>query len=88
MGRAAIEALLAHLAAAQQVASTQHQALRVLGGLYGNVRNTPLDFPIDAVCAKKPTRVPTALTTEATTTRSVGNIPWFLGHKDWPPCEE
>ena len=55
MASADIEAFLTHLAVAQQVvASTHHQALRVLWCLYGDVLNMPLDFPIDAVCAKSP----------------------------------
>jgi hypothetical protein len=60
MASAEIEAFLTHLAVAQQVvASTQNQALSVLRCLSCHVLKTPLDFPIDAVCAKKPTRAPT-----------------------------
>jgi site-specific recombinase XerD len=69
MASAEIEAFLTHLAVAQQVvASTPNQALRVLRCLYGDMLKTPLDFPIDAVCAKKPKRVPTVLTKEETLT--------------------
>jgi hypothetical protein len=57
---AQIEAFLTHLAVAQQVvASTQNQALSVLRCLSCHVLRTPLDFPIDAVCAKTPARAPT-----------------------------
>ena len=69
MASAKIEVFLAHLAVAQQVvASTQNPALCVLWCLYCDVLNMPLDFPIDAVCAKKPKRLPTVLTKEKTLT--------------------
>jgi hypothetical protein len=57
LGSAAIEAFLTHLAVDQKVAaSTQNQALSALLFLYCDVLKTPLDFPIDAVRAKKPKR--------------------------------
>jgi integron integrase len=65
MARAEIEAFLTHLAVNQQVAaSTQNQALSALLFLYRDVLKTPLDFPIDAIRAKKPKRLPTVLTKE------------------------
>jgi integrase len=67
MASAEIEALLTHLAVAQQVvAATQNQALSVLRCLYCDVLKTPLDLPIDAIRAKKPKRLPTVLTKEET----------------------
>ena len=63
MASAEIEAFLTHLAVQQKVAaSTQNQALSALLFLYRDVLKKPLDFPIDAVRAKKPKRVPTVLT--------------------------
>src|SRR5262245_43541020 len=60
MASAAIEAFLTHLAVAQQVvAATQNQPLSVLRCLSCHVLKPPLDFPIDAVCAKNPTCAPT-----------------------------
>jgi integron integrase len=65
MARAEIEAFLTHLAVHQQVAaSTQNQALSALLFLYRDVLKPPLDFPIDAIRAKKPKRLPTILTKE------------------------
>jgi hypothetical protein len=79
-----IDALLTPLAVAQQVGtSTHHRALRVFWCLYGNVRNTPLDFPIDAVSAKKPTRVLTDLTKEETLTviEPLSGTPRFMARQ-------
>jgi hypothetical protein len=81
MARADIDALLTPLAVAQQVgASTHHAALRVFWCLYGDVRNTPLGFPIDAVGAKTPTRVLTVLTKEETLTviEPLSGTPQFM----------
>jgi integrase len=65
MGSADIEAFLTHLAVQQKVAaSTQNQALNALLFLYRDVLRQPLDRPIDAIRARKPTRVPTVLTKE------------------------
>jgi integrase len=67
MASAAIAAFLTHLAVQQKGAtSTQHQALSALLFLYRDVLNTPLDFPIDAIRAKKPKRLPTVLTKDET----------------------
>jgi integron integrase len=69
LGSAAIEAFLTHLAVDQKVAaSTQNQALSALLCLYRDVLKMPLDFPIDAMRAKKPKRLPTVLTKEETLT--------------------
>ena len=81
MASAEIEAFLTHLAVAQQVvASTHNQALSVLRCLYGDVLDTALDFPIDAVCAKKPKRLPTVLTKEETLTviEPLSGTPQFM----------
>ncbi len=45
-------------------ASTQNQALSALLFLYREVLEQDLDFPIDAIRAKKPKRLPTVLTRE------------------------
>ena len=47
-------------------ASTQNQALSALLFLYRDVLKTPLDFPVDAIRAKKPQRLPMVLTKEET----------------------
>jgi site-specific recombinase XerD len=63
MTSAEIEAFLTHLAVHQQVAaSTQNQALSAVLFLYRDVLKKPLDFPINAMRAKKPKRLPTVLT--------------------------
>jgi site-specific recombinase XerD len=65
MARAEIEAFLTHLAVQQKVAaSTQKQALSALLFLYRDVFKKPLDFPSDAIRAKKPKRLPAVLTNE------------------------
>jgi integron integrase len=57
-----IEAFLTSLAVDEQVsASTQNQALSALLFLYREVLRQELTGPIDAVRAKKPTRLPTVL---------------------------
>ena len=57
MASADIEACLTHRAVAQQVVASTHQALGVLRCLDGDVRNTPLDFPIEGV-RQQATRAP------------------------------
>jgi len=65
MGRAEIEAFLTHLAVHERVAaSTQNQALNALLFLYREVLQQDLTFPIHAIRAKKPKRLPTVLTKE------------------------
>ena len=65
MGRAEIEAFLTHLAVEKRVsASTQNQALCAILFLYREVLGKKLDFPIEAVRAKRPRRLPTILTKE------------------------
>ncbi len=65
MGAPEIEAFLTHLAVKENVAaSTQNQALSALLFLYREVLHQDLDFPIDAVRAKRPKRLPTVLTRE------------------------
>jgi hypothetical protein len=49
-------------------ASTHNQALSALLFLSRDVRKMPLDFPIDAMRAKTPKRLPTVLTKEETLT--------------------
>jgi hypothetical protein len=67
MAGAAIEALLTHVAVAQQVAaSTQHQALSALLCLSRDGLTSSLDLHLAAMRAKRPTRVPTVLTMEET----------------------
>ena len=67
MAGAEIEAFLTHLAVQQQVAaSTHNQALSAWLFLSRDVLKTPLDFPIDAIRAKKPKRLPTVLTKDDT----------------------
>jgi Phage integrase, N-terminal SAM-like domain len=59
MGAAPIEAFLIHPAGQLTVAaSTQNHALSALLFLYRDMLRQPLDRPIDAIRAKKPTRVP------------------------------
>lgn len=58
-----IESFLTHLATGRQVAaSTQNQALSALLFLYREVLHQELDFPIEAVRAHKPRRLPTVMT--------------------------
>jgi integron integrase len=65
MGGAEIEAFLTHLAVERNVAaSTQNQALCALLFLYRDVLRQQLDYPIDAIRAQKPIRLPTVLTEE------------------------
>jgi len=67
MASAEIEAFLTHLAVQQKVAaSTHNQALSAWLFLYRDVLKTPLDFPIDAIRAKQPKRLPTVLTKDET----------------------
>jgi len=57
-----IEAFLTHLAVDRHVAaSTQNQALAALLFLYQQVLHIELEYPVDAVRAKSPTRLPTVL---------------------------
>jgi integron integrase len=63
LGRAEVESFLTDLAVTQNVASsTQNQALNALAFLYKTVLDQPLDFPLDAVRARRPKRLPTVLT--------------------------
>jgi integron integrase len=65
MGRTEIEAFLTHLAVQEKVAaSTQNQAFNALLFLYREVLQQDLDFPIHAVRAKRPKRLPAVLTRE------------------------
>jgi site-specific recombinase XerD len=60
MGVPEIEAFLSHLAIEGNVAaSTQNQALSALLFLYNHVLKQELDSRIDAICAKRPTYLPT-----------------------------
>lgn len=62
MGRAEIESFLTHLAVKDRVAaSTQNQALSAILFLYRTVLDRPIEFPIDAVRARRPRTVPTVL---------------------------
>jgi integron integrase len=68
MGGPEIQAFLSHLALHENIASsTQNQALSALLFLYRDVLRLELDYPIDAIRAKKPRRLPTILTKEETT---------------------
>ncbi|PZO11859.1 MAG: integron integrase [Leptolyngbya foveolarum] len=65
MGVPEIEKFLTHLAVTQQVsAATQNQALSALLFLYRQVLCQPLDERIEAVRAKRSTKLPTVLTPE------------------------
>jgi integron integrase len=67
MGSAEIEAFLSHLAVDLKVsASTQNQAFNALLFLYRQVLKKELDESINAIRAKKPTRLPTVMTKEET----------------------
>jgi integron integrase len=62
MNTTEIEQFLTHLAVNKHVApSTQNQALAALLFLYQQVLHQDLDRPIDAVRAKKPTRLPVVM---------------------------
>ncbi len=62
MGRAEIETFLTHLAVKERVAaSTQNQALSAILFLYRTVLDRPIEFPIDAIRARRPRTVPTVL---------------------------
>ncbi len=65
MGRAEVEAFLAHLASEQQVAaSTQNQALAALLFLYAHVLEKPLEDELEFPRAKRPQRLPVVFTRE------------------------
>ncbi len=65
MGRTEIEAFLSHLAVKEKVAAaTQNQALNALLFLYRHVLDTPIDFPLTSVRARRRKRVPTVLSKE------------------------
>ena len=65
MGATEIEATLTYLAAERNVAgSRQNQALSALLFLYEDVLQKDLERPVDGVRAKKPERLPTALSRE------------------------
>ena len=65
MGSTDIEAFLTHLAVDQKVAaSTQNQAISALLFLYREVLRKDVDFPIEALRARRPKRLPTVLTEE------------------------
>jgi integron integrase len=68
MGREEIEAFLTYLAVDERVAaSTQNQALNAILFLYNIVLERPPDFPIDAVRAKRPKRLPVVLSKDEIT---------------------
>lgn len=70
-----IEQFLTHLAVDQNVAaSTQNQALAALLFLYQQVLQQPLLYPIDAVRAKTPQRLPVVLS-QAEVTRLIAHLP-------------
>ena len=65
MGTPEIEAFLTHLAIDGQVAvATQNQALSAILFLYRHVLQQELDSRIDAIRAKRPTRLPVVLSPE------------------------
>jgi site-specific recombinase XerD len=65
MGTPEIEAFLTHLAIEGEVsASTQNQALNAILFLYRHVLQQELDRRIDAIRAKRPTRLPVVLSPE------------------------
>jgi integron integrase len=67
MGGPEIEAFLTYLAVQENIAaSTQNQALSAILFLYREVLRQELDFPIEAIRAKKPKRLPVVLTKEET----------------------
>jgi integron integrase len=62
MGRSEIEAFLSHLAVERNVAAaTQNQALSAILYLYREILEKELEFPIRAVRARRPKRLPTVL---------------------------
>lgn len=62
LGAAAVEEFLSHLVRHEQSsASTQNQALAALLFLYARVLKTPIQEPVNALRAKKPSRVPVVL---------------------------
>ena len=70
-----IEQFLTYLAVERNVAaSTQNQALAALLFLYQQVLRQPLDYPIDAVRAKKPARLPVVLS-QAEVNRLLAHLP-------------
>lgn len=74
LGAADVEVFLSHLARHyQSSASTQNQALAALLFLYARVLKTPIQEPIDALRAKKPSRVPVVLS-EAETARLLAEL--------------
>jgi integron integrase len=65
MGRLEIEVYLSHLATRECVAAaTQNQALSAILFLYRTVLEIELEFPIDAVRARRKKRLPTVLSQE------------------------
>jgi len=65
MGRREIEAFLSHLAVVRKVSSsTQNQAFNALLFLYNHVLNKSLDDGINAIRAKRSTRLPEVMTHE------------------------
>jgi integron integrase len=65
LGKSHLEAFLTHLAIdAKVAAATQNQALNAMLFLYKHVLDETFDFPLDAVRAKRPKRLPTALSQE------------------------
>lgn len=70
-----IEQFLTHLAVDLNVAaSTQNQALSALLFLYQQVLHLPLEYPVDAVRAKKPKRLPVVLS-QAQAKRLIAHLP-------------
>ena len=66
MGAPEIEAFLTHLAVEGNVtASTQNQAFHALLFLYRDVLKIQLDDHVDAVRARRPSRLPTVMTRAA-----------------------
>ena len=62
MGAPEIEAFLTHLAVDKHVAApTQNQALSALLFLYRHILGADITFPLDAVRARRPRRIPTVL---------------------------
>ena len=62
LGKTEIENFLSYLATDRQVAAaTQNQAMNAIVFLYKRVLDIPIDDRIEALCAKKPKRLPTVL---------------------------
>jgi len=75
MGAAEVEAFLTHLAVKENVAgSTQNQALSALLFLYREVLHKDLG-PVDALRARRPKRLPTALSRSVRRFRTVASAP-------------